>query len=498
MNTNKFPLVVVAEQPVAEMVEVMIPRYKLLPVAMALRAPSSFPVVAQSVAAEHNHFEYIGHPDQLPPTKKTAAEYSSLRELVAVSNTRAAKELKVSHKVHAPVNRETIVCICERTGMAVELIAPKIPGMTLAYTNPLSLYKNVAGMIEKGTEYLTKLDNQVLAGMFLTAYNRYNLLAKSPDNPSAVAVNAMLRTAGKKILVDSLDLMMHIHSGNQHRLPMFSLDYTAHKEFSSVGPALQEYNKAIRNVIYPGAESAYSKSKEAAELKEIESDKYQDNASYVVKAKPAQKTRLSSAEKAYEEQFVANRREAKQILARLIEARTVPTMFILKLKPVFIGKNLVAMASTTRATVAAKLRSYKSEDAARLAVIIEEGHNPYDIFADIDDAFDTNENNLKDISKPVAKPKLSLSQILEAKRNGTYESLVSQVEAEPVEAAPVIKISYTEEDDIRHLEIEEALDEGAIISDEDAQWNNAYLRAHEDQEANEVEEEQEANDGTDF
>lgn len=426
---------------------------------------------------------------------KTAKQYNELRELTAVANTRAAKELKVSTKVKAAVNHETVASVCKLTGIAIELIIPKIPGHVFEYTNPLSIYANVKGIIAQGTEYMTSLDAQVLAGIWLTAYRHYDLVAKQSSlSADAVALNAMLRTAGKKILVDSLDLMLHIHSNNCYKLPRFSIDYNAHKEFNSLGPALQEYNRAIRNVIYPGAESKYAKSKEAVELADIEATKYRDDASYVSKVAEAKaKTKLSSAEREYEEQFILNRREAKQILARLTEARTIPALFIMKLKPVFVGKNLVAMAPATRASVSAKLRSYGVVDADRLAEIVEQGHNPYDIFADIDDAFATNEANLG--SSTVAK-KRSLKEILEAKAAGTYVAEPKQA----VEQAVVeeVKLSYTAEDELRHQELEEAMDEGQIISDADAKWNNAYLKAKEAQEALDDANDLGDSDGTDF
>lgn len=417
-------------------------------------------------------------PAAKPNERATANErYLELRPLAAVANTRAVRELRVSTKIKAPVNHETVPCVCKITGITVEMILPKIPGHVLEYTNPLSSYGNVKGIIEQGIEYLTKLDAQILAGIWLTAYRHYDLVAKPNERgPEAVAINAMLRTAGKEILVDGLHLMGHINSFNKDRLPKFSLDYNAHREFNSVGPALQEYNKAIRNVIYPGAESQYSKSREAVELATIEEGKYQDDSSYVLKQ--AAKTRLSSDERAYEEQFIKNRREAKLILARLTEARSIPALLLAKLKPVFVGKNLVAMAPETRASVAAKLRSFSVEDAQRLAEIVEQGHNPYDIFADIDDAFTTNESNLSGLEAPAPVAKRSLAEILAAKKNGTYVA-----DPKPVEAVvPSVKLTYTAEDELRHQELEEAIDEGQIISDADAMWNDAYLRAKEEQE----------------
>lgn len=478
---NKYPLVVVAGE-VATMVEVKVARYRLLPSKKEVKANAAELAKLEQRAKGLDKDKLADEARVI----RTDARYQELRQLTAVANYRAAKEFKVSQKVSAPVNHETVAVVCSKTGMTVEIIMPKIPGVVLEYTNPLSLYANIKGILAKGAEYLNKLDAQILAGMWLTAYRHYDIVAKQTERgPDAVALNAMLRTAGKTILIDGLELIDHINSNNCHRLPRFSLDYNAHKEFTSLGPALQEHNRAIRAVIYPTAESFYAKSKEAKELVEIESSKYQDDTSYVVKA--ATKTKLSSAEREYEEKFVANRREAKQILARLVESREIPSLFIAKLKPVFIGKNLVAMAAETRKTVANKLRSFKSVDAQRLAVIVEEGHNPYDIFADIDDAFSSNEANLKDVASTQPTAKLSLAQILAMKKAGTFgQAVVPSEAAEPVTSSSTVKLTYTEDDEIRHMEIEESLDAGNIISDEDAAWNNEYLRVKEGQEANDV------------
>ncbi len=405
------------------------------------------------------------------------SRYLELRPLHAVANYHAVKEFKVSTKLAVPASKDVTEVVCTKTGMTVLMVLPKIPGFALVYENPLSIYANVKGMLAKGKDYLTTLDVQVLAGIWLTAYKHYDLLVVSRERtPEAVALNAMLRTAGKTILVDGLELIDHITSKNKDNLPHFSLEYTAHKEFMSVGPALQEYNRSMRNVIYPTAESFYSKSKEAKELREIEAAKYQDNTSYVVKAT---KKLRSSAEKDYEEQFILNRREAKLILARMTESRTIPSSFIMKLKPVFVGKNLCTMSEATRKIVVSKLQSYDTADSIRLAVIVAEGSDPYDI----DDAFDESAFvNPIGATTIVAKPvkKLSLKEILEAKRNPP--KAVAPVVEEAVESPeeveiPVKVLRYTEEDAVRHEEIEESLDAGNIISEEDAKWNDAYLQA---------------------
>lgn len=351
-----------------------------------------------------------------------------LKALPALANRRAVAssngsptQMVVSNKLRLAKHSESIKCVCSVTGIVVELLIPSIPDIIMDYRNPLAFYSNAVALLDQPRSYLESLDLQILAGIWIVCYRHYDLVNSGKQSSSIL--NAVLRTAPKATIIDSLELFLHINSRNSDKLPAFSLDYNAHKEFQSIAPAIQEYSRVIRQIIYPDAK--ISTKDELALLLE---EKYQGSDNYLQRKNHKDRKKISYSERDYEEQFISNRREAKIILARLADSLVVPTALLMKLKPLFIGKNLVAMSADTRLKVVTKMKSFNNQDCDRLAAIIKDGHNPYDIFASVDDAFTDNEAALATVDAPTKKR--SLAEILASRK---LEQATTSEAAEPLQ-----------------------------------------------------------------
>ena len=335
------------------------------------------------------------------------------KPLASISAPYASKPLGISKKLSVGKSTEVMPCICDFTGIVLELVIPQIAGTAFSYENPLAKFKNAKGIVQQGENYLKKLDSQILAGLWITVYRNYGLLAESSiKNTNSSILNALLRTAGKDILINSLLFSTYINSSNASRLPAIALDYETHKHSSSLAPTLQEYTKLLSSILYPPAAKAAT----AADIELSEIQAFQQ-------AKKAQAKRIgrSDVEKAFEEDFAENKRVAKRLIAELADSMAVPSKLIAFLRTITTGRHLVVMDSGLRSNIVAKLKGYKLPQTDKLATIVEESNNPYDIFAKMDEAMVEASDSFASVAQATVKPK-TIAEILAEKRAAASSS----------------------------------------------------------------------------
>lgn len=319
----------------------------------------------------------------------------------AISAPITTKPLRVSTTLRLTQNTANIIAVCETTGICMELAIPAIKGYALTYTNPLALYKNANGLADRGHTYLQSTDTQILAGIFLTIYKHYGLIADSKQ--SAAEENAILRTAGKDYLVNAILLSKHIHSNNCHALPRYSLDYNSQgKGTGSIAPSLHEYTKLLRKIIFPPAIE-----EENPEL-----------AAYYAEQKALQATKkktlgLSDAERAFEEDFKNNKREAKTLVKELHDIPAVPAKLTNFLKMLCNDRNMIVLDADVRSKLLAKMASFPLQQMIRLSAIIKASENPYDILGS---ALNTISTEDSDSALASTVRRKTLAEILAEKR----------------------------------------------------------------------------------
>lgn len=111
-----------------------------------------------------------------------------------------------------------LLAVCEITGLAITIGAPAC-SLAMEYKNPLAEIKNILSLIEG--KALHSLENEILAGILLALLKRSNLIE---GKLSSVEQNAILQTASRKTLIDSIELLARISKNKALICPRLSLD----------------------------------------------------------------------------------------------------------------------------------------------------------------------------------------------------------------------------------------------------------------------------------
>lgn len=319
---------------------------------------------------------------------------------------RSGRGLQVQKHLSLAKRTETFQAVCSYTGIVVEMTIPKIDGLVLEYVNPLSYWDNVRGIIEQGEGYLQKLDLQILAGLWITAYRHYELIDRCTDRNNSSILNAMVRTATKQVLIDSLLMAGHLTPRLAKRCARFDISYDAHKEAPNLMATINEYTRTVRDSVYPP--EALKISKEEADI----DAEWEAKANIKTSKKYSHK--VTTVQEQFDAKFISDRKEAKILLKEVEELLILPTAFVSILKTVFQDRNLTSIAPELRAKMVTKLMTYQNKNCQRLAKIIEDGQNPYDLFADIATSLDRASDTFDSVV-PQTTRKLSLKEILAAK-----------------------------------------------------------------------------------
>lgn len=133
------------------------------------------------------------------------------------------REQRISRRLLLAERAEMLTVSCSLTGAVTLLAVPAIKGYALSYTHPLAVLENARGIAQQGLDYLRILDTQTLAAILITLAADYNLFAFAPSD-SGAQKNAVIRTAGKDIIIDAIILIeTFVNSGNFQYIPRLSL-----------------------------------------------------------------------------------------------------------------------------------------------------------------------------------------------------------------------------------------------------------------------------------
>lgn len=161
---------------------------------------------------------------QLEKVQK-ARNRDSIRNFTAVNEGDIEKHNKVSKRLYVSKNHSEVTVVCEKTGIVSIMLIPGVQGRVLETVSVFASLSNARGLVQEGYGYLQCLDTQIVAGLFLTLAEEYELVKYIPSATGAEN-NAILRTCGKEKLIEGCLLIeRYIHSSNHTFLPKLSLIY---------------------------------------------------------------------------------------------------------------------------------------------------------------------------------------------------------------------------------------------------------------------------------
>jgi hypothetical protein len=160
-----------------------------------------------------------------------------------------AQSARVSRRLLMTERSKKLTVVCPETGIVSLLEVPAIPYKALVYQHPLAELQNARGIAQQGFSYLKNLDTQVLAGILIVLAETYELFRFQPYD-SGAQKNALLRTAGKELLISAILLIEHqVHSRNQTYLPKLSLVFDPFIENKGVEGRLAGYMTLLAEAI---------------------------------------------------------------------------------------------------------------------------------------------------------------------------------------------------------------------------------------------------------
>lgn len=134
-----------------------------------------------------------------------------------------AAQARVSRRLLMVERAAKITLVCPVTGIISLLEITTLPGKFLHYEHPLSNLETARDIVQEGSSYLWKLETQILAGLLIVISQHYDHFEFSGFNHGAEK-NALLRTAGKELLIDSLVLFERfIHSRSLSYIPKLKI-----------------------------------------------------------------------------------------------------------------------------------------------------------------------------------------------------------------------------------------------------------------------------------
>jgi hypothetical protein len=279
---------------------------------------------------------------------------------------------------------------------------PAINGRCLSYRHPLSAFQPAKEIAEEGIAYLSKLNLEILAGIWLTIYRHYELVA--PCKMSAIEQNKLLQSAGYEQLIQAIRVGLQITHDNKDLLPAFSLDWATHKDAASLTSSLYSFTRTVRDIVAPPA--YVPSNQDTIQVSSIKLTKGE------LKRTKAGKLTLSDVEREFEAEFQAGKRKAKDLLNSSEVVSLIDAPFLAFLKQLIAGRNLIAINEGLRGKIYDRLSQIGNTQIDILAEIIKASHNPYDIFASVDDALE----RASDSFTGATRPKKTLAEILADKR----------------------------------------------------------------------------------
>lgn len=271
--------------------------------------------------------------------------------------------------------QKIVACTCSVTGINSALIVPAIAGYAFEYVHPLSYFSNCIGMVKQGSKYLAQLDQQILAGLFISCYQHYDLLDLL--ELTAQEANAILCTASTSSLIEALELVPLFTNQNVKASPIFAMYWKGLQDQHDVNQELTNYIRRLaQDFKTPKATAEERKQMMITVLNKDAIDR-RINGGYL--ALSSSKVHLSDSEKDFEESFKEWKKEVKRLITSMANASIVSVEFIGFLKTINKDRNMITMSSSLRERVAKKLEDNGHPDAKKLAAILLECQNPYDL-----------------------------------------------------------------------------------------------------------------------
>lgn len=302
--------------------------------------------------------------------------------------------MKVKAKVMIDANSlETMALVCERSGIKSRVDVQAIEGFALTWQHPLSLWHNAKGFAKQPTSYLEGLNNNTLAGLFITIYDHFSLL--EPYQLNGVELNSIIETASKESLIPLIQLSSFMTEKNTLGVGCLVVEWQDIKQDQTADKVLKQYYKRIKPYFI------------RQDNKEVQ-DNVARNARATLLAREGRalaggtyisgKKTLSDMEKDFELKLKAHKKELK-ILA---DSSCFNNKQREILKALAVKRNLVDMDKAKRDGMIAKLEAMQTDAATQVAKILAETYNPYDAVVSVAEELERI-GDLVEQEKPVFK-----------------------------------------------------------------------------------------------
>lgn len=357
-------------------------------------------------------------------------------------------------------NAEQQVVVCNKTGISFSINMMQLPAISegfkqykvpvLEFSSPFSYWSNIKAYCLAPRAWLELQPVEVLAGLFIGAYQQYDLL--DLNVLSAVEANAIIRTANKEVIITLLQYAGKMTSKGAAGLPVLYIEWAEIKSFNTADSILSVYAKRLKPYF----------NQAVAEEQRIQAIKARNTQTAYEKVMQRQgrvlaggvylagKKSLSQHEKEFNAALQANKKQFKQLASTLLDQNKITKAMHTLLVGLSVARNLVAVNSGLRAQLQDKFKddSYGVE-GREICRILNESVNPYDIFAEAEVSLERASDAFEPIKHNVTG--LSIAQILARKKQ-----------------APMQEAS--EEDN--HGDNQEDLEEAELEEDEDSSFLN--------------------------
>lgn len=339
-----------------------------------------------------------------------------------------AERNRVSRRLLLAMRAKKLTIVCQETGIVSLLEVPAIPNFACEFLHPLSLLPNARGLAQQGKEYLRQLDTQTLAGLLLTLQSPYELFKFRPFD-SGAEKNAILRTAGKDLLIDAIVMIEHfVHSRNDSFLPKLSFVIDYHHDNIGVDVRLSGYLRLLAESIVKPDMSRYD---ENAAPKKIGRPVYiRDVQKQERKLSYLARQEISAAKK----EFDADKKEAKKQIGELYKAGKVDTKGRGVLLQIFGDEALLTLEPEQRALLCMKLSVKEHAAAEALIAIIKKDRKVLTLeVSEVEDLVEEQES--KEIEETILGSETAMEGLPTNEEDAVTEDQQEQIDAEEMEAS---------------------------------------------------------------
>lgn len=309
---------------------------------------------------------------------KGNANSNRISKLSAKTIAIEAAKQRVSRRLLMAKHSESLTCVCDVTGIVSILEVPSIPLLSdnghsnnnykvATYVHPISILSNARGMAQAGLSYLRKLDTQVLAGLLIVLADDYELFRYQPAD-SGAQKNAILRAAGKDVLIDAILFCEdYIHSSNHNFLPKLSLILEPAMREGEISGRMIEWLKLVTKLVYSADFSSDEDEFYASVPVKTMKPQYVKDKEKADKAAEYAKTQ---AKWAVSREFKEDKKRAKEIIPVLAKSASLTLKLVALIKGVFSEDTLLTMPAEVKNLLCDKLSQFPQPEAAILAAMV--------------------------------------------------------------------------------------------------------------------------------